>query len=122
MTTKFLEVFDQKIAELEEELRSVRAARSTYLARVPIEKQNGTRAEKMIETIIALLRERNGEMPTKELFALVLSLREFPGKRTPESRFRTSLKLGVKNGRITLVDVGPTKELSGSVRLVGVAH
>jgi hypothetical protein len=53
-----------------------------------------------IEVMLILLRERNGEMPTGELYNKLVEGGAFRGKANPDTAFRLSIKLNVKLGKI----------------------
>lgn len=57
-----------------------------------------------IEVMLTLLRERNGEMPTSELYELMEAGGCFLSKRHPHSAFCLSIKLNVRLGKIAQTD------------------
>lgn len=59
----------------------------------------------LIDLVERILGDRDGEMRTNELFALVSERWVFPGEKRPdEGKFRSSLTVGAKNKRVILLD------------------
>jgi hypothetical protein len=64
-----------------------------------------------IEAIEQLLREHQGEMPTEELFDLLVSGGVFNGKGKPASAFKLSIHLNMKLDKLIQIDANG-KELT----------
>jgi hypothetical protein len=57
-----------------------------------------------IEAILKLLRDRNGEMPTDELYGKMVEGGAFRNKAKPESAFRLSIKINIDKKKIAQTD------------------
>ena len=57
-----------------------------------------------IEVLLGLLSERNGEIPTRELYELMESGGCFFGKNRPDTAFRLSIDTNVRLGKIVQSD------------------
>lgn len=122
----FIEALERQIAHkeqlrvvLDQQIKSLKGIRDSYRAELPaaqfgiieapesrrFTRKNGARMRPLRAILIAL-RERNSEMPTRELFDVLVAGGAFQDltKWEPETSFRTSLLMNVRNGNIVQTD------------------
>jgi hypothetical protein len=102
-----LQFLEEDLARTERQAMALRAAISSYAGDHPEAlrwQRNNGKPMRPIEVMEILLREHGGELPTGELYEKLVEGGAFRHKANPESAFRLSIQINIRNKRITQTD------------------